>query len=394
MLGSALWRAGARGSNRSMIPNQRHLFELPDDVAYLNCAYLSPLMKAVKNAGSEALARRGRPWEITARDFFTTSESTRALFARIINAHPDDIAIVPAVSYGIATAVRNVPLASGQTVVLLAEQFPSNVYAWREAARVTGAKIVTVPRPAHGDWTRAILQVVDERAAAVALANCHWTDGGLVDLVRIGARCRELGVPLVLDLTQSAGALPFDVAAVQPDFAVAASYKWLLGPYSLAFLYVAPRWQRGEPLEHNWIARQRSEDFAGLVDYQDDFQAGARRFDVGEQSNFQLLPMAEAAMRQILDWGVTAIAETLAQKTASIAQRAGELGLGVASAKQRAGHFVGLRFDGGVPAGLLEKLGTAKVCVSVRGDSVRVTPHLYTTDVDVDRLFNVLASVL
>ncbi len=376
-----------------MIPNQRHRFELLDDVAYLNCAYLSPLMKVVKDAGVNAVARRARPWEIAAGDFFTTSESVRTLFARIINAMPGDIAIVPAVSYGIATAARNVPIARGQSVVLLAEQFPSNVYAWREAVRNAGGQTITVARPADGDWTGATLRAIGEDTAVVALANCHWTDGSLLDLVRVGMRCREVGAALVLDLTQSAGAMPFDVNAVQPDFAVAASYKWLLGPYSLAFLYVAPRWQSGEPLEHNWIAREHSEDFAGLVDYCDDFQPGARRFDMGEHSNFQLLPMAEAALGQILEWGVAEIAATLGQKTASVARRAAELALEVAPADQRAGHFVGLRFEQGVPSSLLERLGAAKVCVSVRGDSVRVTPHLYNTAVDIDRFFSVLASV-
>ncbi|GMQ90056.1 MAG: aminotransferase class V-fold PLP-dependent enzyme [Gammaproteobacteria bacterium] len=376
-----------------MIPNQRHRFELPDDVAYLNCAYLSPLMKVVKDAGVNAVARRARPWEIAARDFFTTSESVRTLFARIVSAMPGDIAIVPAVSYGIATAARNVPIARGQSVVLLAEQFPSNVYAWREAVRNAGGQTITVARPADGDWTGATLRAIGEDTAVVALANCHWTDGSLLELVRVGMRCREVGAALVLDLTQSAGAMPFDVNAVQPDFAVAASYKWLLGPYSLAFLYVAPRWQSGEPLEHNWIAREHSEDFAGLVDYCDDFQPGARRFDMGERSNFQLLPMAEAALGQILEWGVAEIAATLGKKTASIAQRAAELALEVAPADQRAGHFAGLRFEQGVPSSLLERLAAAKVCVSVRGDSVRVTPHLYNTDVDIGRFLSVLASV-
>ncbi len=373
-----------------MIPNQRHLFDLPDDVAYLNCAYLSPLMHPVITAGLQAVKRRAQPWDIAAEDFFTTSESVRSLFARIVDARPDDIAIVPSASYGIATAARNLSIARGQSIVLLAEQFPSNVYAWHEAAKTSGAEIIAVPRPSDGDWTAAVLAAVTERTAVASVPNCHWTDGGLLDLAMIGRHCRRLGVALVLDITQSAGVLPFDANEVQPDFAVAAGYKWLMGPYSLGFLYVAPKRQEGEPLEHNWIARAASEDFAGLVNYEDRFQPGARRFDMGERSNFQLLPMAEAAMRQILDWGVSAIADTLAHMTASIAERAGALGLDSAPEELRAGHFLGLRFPAGVPADLLDRLHAEKVFVSVRGDSMRVTPHVYNTEADIERLFSVL----
>ncbi len=376
-----------------MIPCQRHLFDLPDDVAYLNCAYLSPLMKAVMQAGQQGARLEARPWEITPRDFFATIEIARELFARVVNASANDIAIVPAASYGVAVAARNVPLERGQTIVLLEDQFPSNVYTWRERAKETGADIATVHRPSNGDWTEASASQITEQTAVVALPNCHWTDGGLLDLSVISDRCRQTGAAMVLDITQSAGVMPFDVQQVQPDFLVAAGYKWLLGPYSLGFLYVAPKWQQGEPLEQNWIARQGSENFAGLVNYRDDFQPGARRFDMGERANFQLLPMAVAALRQILDWRIEEIALTLAHKTATIAERAQALGLTSVPTRLRAGHFLGLRFPAGPPTGLLEKLTADKIFVSIRGDSMRVTPHLYNTDADVDRLFNVLHAV-
>jgi selenocysteine lyase/cysteine desulfurase len=377
-----------------MIPSQRHLFDIPADVAYLNCAFMSPLMHAVVAAGERAIQRKARPWEIKPEHFFPDVDEGRRLFAGIIGANAGDIAVVPSASYGIATAARNLPLAPGRTVLLLQDQFPSNVYAWQEAARQAGAAVTTVPRPVDGDWTRAAMALLDERTAITALPHCHWTDGGLLDLRTIGARCREVGSALVADITQSAGALAFDIAAVQPDFVVAATYKWLLGPYSLGFLYVAPRWREGRPLEHNWIARKGSEDFAGLVRYQADFQPGAQRFDMGERSNFHLLPMANEAMRRIHGWGVGEIATTLARTTTAIADRARSLGLTSAPAALRAGHFLGLRFPTSVPDGLLASLASNHVHVSVRGDSMRVTPHLYNTDEDVDRLIHALEIAL
>jgi selenocysteine lyase/cysteine desulfurase len=377
-----------------MIPCQRHLFDLPEEVAYLNCAYMSPLLRRAVEAGQQAMARKARPWTISQSDFFTESERARGLFAQMIGAAADDVAIVPAASYGLTVAAANLPLGEGERILILADQFPSNVYTWRELARRSGGEVVVAPEPGDGDLTRAVLEALDERVRIAALPHCRWTDGALLDLELIAARCRELGAALVLDVTQSLGALPLDVARVQPDFLVCPGYKWLLGPYSLGFLYVAPRHHGGRPLEESWIGRAGSEDFARLVDYQDAYQPGARRFDVGERSNFALLPPAIVGLEQLLAWDVAAIAATLAARTSKIATRAAALGLASAPEGRRAGHFLGLRFPGQVPPDLLARLAAERVHVSVRGASLRVTPHLYNHDGDVERLFAVLRAVL
>ncbi len=374
-----------------MLPNQRHLFDLPEDIAYLNCAYMSPLMHEVQEAGAKGIAAKAKPWLVTPPDFFTLSEATRGAFAQLINASGDDIAIIPSVSYGISLAARNLPLGTGEYIVCLEDQFPSNVYPWRMRASEAGAHLRTVSRAsAHTkqgiDWTPAVLDAIDDRAAIVALPHCHWTDGSLIDLVEVGKKARAHGAALVLDITQSGGALPFDVGQIKPDFVVCAAYKWLLGPYSLGFAYVAPKWQGGRPLEEGWLARAGSEDFARLVDYKDEYQDGARRFDMGERSNFHLMPMAHAALTRILKWGVGEIQQTLAARTGDIAERALELGLSSAPSGLRAGHFLGLRFEETMPDDLPARLAAQNIFVSVRGSSMRVTPHLYNNDNDTERL--------
>ena len=376
-----------------MIPSQRHLFDLPEDVAYLNCAYMAPLMHSVVEAGGRGVRRKARPWEIAAPDFFSEIDHARGLFARIVNARAQDIAIVPAASYGMSVASRNLALGAGRTIVLLGEQFPSNVYPWRAAAARAGAEVLTVDAP-DGDLTAAVLAAIDDRTAIAALPHCRWTDGALLDLEPIGERVREAGGALALDLTQSAGALPIDFQRVQPAYAAAACYKWLMGPYTFGFLYVHPDHQESEPLEYGWATRASSQDFARLVEYRDEFAPGARRFDMGEPANFHLAPMAIAALEQVLAWGVDNIAETLRGRTAVIAERARDMGLRSQPEELRAGHYLGLRFAGGVPPGLLDALVRENVHVSVRGSSMRVTPHLYNTDADVDRLFAVLERVL
>ncbi len=377
-----------------MIPCQRHLFDIPDDVAYFNCAYMSPLPREVVRIGQEAAARKSQPWRIAPPDFFYTPEEARRLFAQLINASPEDIASVPAASYGIATAAANIPVSRGQNLIVLEDQFPSNVYAWREKAAASEAKLITIRRPSNSGWTEPILTAIDSDTAVIALPHCHWTDGSIVDLKAVGERCREVGAKLVLDLTQSIGALPFDVREIQPDFMVAAGYKWMLGPYTLGFLYVAPEHQDGTPLEYNWIARQGSEDFARLVDYRMDFQPGARRFDMGEGAYFGQMPMAVAALTQLLDWGVDNIQTTLRTMTDRIAAEAMDMGLKVSPPELRAGHFLGLRFPDGMPDDLLARLASERVYASIRGDSMRLTPHLYNNETDMARLFDVLGRAL
>ena len=137
-----------------MIPCQRDLFEMPDDIAYLNCAYMGPISRLARAAGEAGLARKTQPWRITARDFFSESEETRALFARLVGADADGVAIIPSASYGVALAAANLPVAAGQRILTLADQFPSNVYAWRDVAARAGATLVTIPRPADYELDR------------------------------------------------------------------------------------------------------------------------------------------------------------------------------------------------------------------------------------------------
>ena len=373
--------------------SKRDLFEIPDDIVYLNCAYMSPQLRPAREVGEKAISRKSRPWEIIPDDFFEDAEEIRALFARLVSGDADGVAIIPSVSYGISVAAANVPVREGEKIVILEDQFPSNVYAWGGLAERSGARLVTLPRPEDLDWTRALLEEIDTDTAVVAVPNCHWTDGSLVDLASVGESVREAGAALVVDAIQSLGAHPFDVSEVRPDFLVAASYKWLLGPYGVGYMYVGEEYREGKPIEHNWINRRGSQDFSGLVDYQDAFQPGARRYDVGERSNFALLPMAAEALRQLIDWGVENVSETIGTLTDLVEERAGALGIVTIPKERRARHMIGLMLGPDAPDDLATRLTTHNVYVSVRGPSVRVSPHLYNTESDVYRLFDVLERV-
>ncbi len=374
-----------------VIENVRHLFEIPQDITYLNCANMAPQLKSITEAGFGAVRKKESPWKLTAQEWFSGAEALRTLAARLLDVETDGVALVPAVSYGIAVAAANLQVSQNQNIVLLDQEFPSNVYAWRELARKTGCRISTVNRLEGASWTEALEDAIDEETAIVATPQCHWTDGSKVDLERIGERSREVGAALVIDASQSLGACPLNLSRVQPDFLVAVGYKWLLGPYGLGYLYVAPKWrEHGIPLEQSWLTRSGSEDFARLVDYKDEYRLGARRFDMGEFPQFVLVPMAMAALHQILDWGVSNIQEAISALTTKIAEYARGEGYSVLPPDERCGHMIGIRYPGGIPGELPTLLRESRVFVSIRGDSIRIAPHLYNDRNDIDRLFEVL----
>ena len=378
----------------SRIEEAKDLFEIPAGVTYLNCANMAPQLRSITDAGIEAVRAKATPWKLSAPEWFSGAEELRSLAAKVLEVESDGIALVPAASYGIATAAANVTLSPGQTIVLLHQEFPSNVYTWRELAKKKGGRIVTVERSSGTTYTEALERAINRDTGIVALPQSHWTDGSRIDLERIGELVRSVGASFVIDASQSLGACSLDISRVQPDFLVAVGYKWLLGPYGLGYLYVAPKWRdSGTPLEQSWLTRAGSEDFARLVEYLDEYRQSARRFDAGEFPQFVLVPMAIAALRQILAWKVVRIGQALSFLTERVAGLAVENGYSVLPRSERCGHMIGIRHAGGIPAKLTTSLKEANVFVSIRGDSIRVAPHLYNDLSDVERLFEVLRAV-
>ena len=372
---------------------RRDLFSLPEGVHYLNCAYMSPLMRSVEEAGVEGVRRKRFPGDIAAADFFAGADRVRARFARLVGGDdPARVAILPSVSYGIAVAARNTPVERGQNVVVTEGQFPSSVLAWRRVTAESGAELRVVPAPAEPAgrsvaWNERILAAIDADTAAVVLPPLHWTDGTLFDLEAAGERARAAGAAFVVDGTQSVGALPFDVGRVRPDALVCATYKWLLGPYSLALGWFGPRYDGGAPLEEAWLARSGSDDFRALVDPSDAYRDAAARYDVGGRSNFVLLPMAEAGLDQLLAWDEDAVARHCRDITDGLFDALLDAGYGADSGAGRAPHLFGLRVPPGTDTeSVRRELERRRVLVSIRGSAVRVSPHVYNDRSDIDAL--------
>ena len=378
------------------IGSQRGLFDVPVGVAYFNTAYNSPQLNAARERLIAAAGAKSHPWERTPDDFFADAERVRRLCAEVLGGDADGYAIISAASYGVSTAARAIEptLNAGDRIVLLDEEFPSNVLPWRRVAAETGARVITVAAPEDDDWTSATLREIERGARVVAAFHCHWTNGTLLDLERIGAACRAAGATLVLDATQSLGAMKLDLEAVQPDFVVAAGYKWLLCPYGFGVMYVAPSWRNARPLEEHWLGREGASNFASLVQYSDTYRPGARRFDVGETCATTILPGAIAALEQLRAWGVDTITATLAETNRRIADCLTALGLRLPSAEFRSPHLLGARVPQGATSALLGVLRSRGVYVSQRGASLRFSPHLHVTEADIDQLSDALERAL
>jgi selenocysteine lyase/cysteine desulfurase len=372
------------------IGSQRGLFDVPSEVAYFNTANMSPMLRTVREAGIAAIERRAEPWRIASVDWFTDVERLRDAYARIVGVESDGIALIPATSYGLAVAARNIEATDGDQVVVLADEYPSNHYTWRRFCQRTGAELHVAKREGEATWADAVVALLGDRTRVVAVPHVHWTDGSLVDLDSVVAAARRFGATVVIDASQSLGALPLDVSRLRPDFVVSVGYKWLLGPLGVGCLYVDERYRDGEPIEENWINRAGAEDFAALVDYKEKYRAGARRFDVGARTNFGLVPMAIAAAEQLLAWRIAATAASLRTVTDQIAEHATGLGYSIAPRDQRGPHMLGVGLSRDAASAIADDLGERRVIASVRGSSLRIAPHLHTTHEDIERLAQAL----
>jgi selenocysteine lyase/cysteine desulfurase len=385
-----------------MLSSQRALFDIPAEVCYLNAASYSPLPLATLEAGRGAVARKGRPWLID--DAFAQQQyaRTRMAAAALIGAEPEDVALISSVGYGVSTAAKILDgqgaLPAGARVLVLKDDHSSAVLEWVTRAS-SGRFTVETARPApDGDWTAAILGAIERPGAApIALASIssvHWSDGGAIDLARVAPALHTRGAALLIDATHSVGVLEVDVRALDPDFVVFPTYKWLLGPYGRAFLYVAKRHQGGVPLEQTSSGRRavRAEQQVYFTDT--NYVADARRFDMGERDFFISMEMAAIGMELVARWGRGAIVERLAMLTARLAEVLRGTGVDIPHERMRAPHILSLSFRDGMPSDLIGRLAAENVHVAPRLGRLRISPHVYNDEADVDRFVKVFHRLL
>ena len=374
---------------------QKTKFILSKKVTYLNCAYMSPMLKKVEKAGVKGIKQKRKPYHITPIDFFKTSDLVKKRFSSIIDCkNHNRIAIIPSASYGLANAVNNISIKEKDEIILLDEQFPSNVYPWLNLKERSKAKLVFIKRPdtligSGKKWNEEILAAITNKTKVVSIGNIHWACGTLFDLIAIRKKTAEVGALLIIDGTQSIGALPLSIEKIQPDALICAGYKWLMGPYSIGVAYYGNYFDKGIPIEDNWINRMGSENFSGLINYSDKYGELASRYNVGEQSNFILLPMLLAGLNQIESWGVKNIQDYCKNLISEEIKKVNQKKYWIEKENYRANHLFGIKqLDNKI--NLIEKLKSKKISVSIRGDKIRVSPHVYNDKREIKKLFECL----
>ena len=378
-----------------MLASQRALFEMPRDICYLNSASYSPLPLRTQDAGRAAVGRKGTPWTLNTDFANGQHERARTAAARLIHADPADIALIPSISYGVATAAKVLTIDRGTRVIVLEDDHSSPVLEWQTRATAQGFAVETVRRPGDGDWTSAILAAIEEPGAPpvslASISSVHWSDGGLIDIQKIGAALRQRGASFLIDATHGAGVLTMDVRRLDPDFVLFPTYKWLLGPYGRAFLYIAKRHQGGIPLEQTAFGRRdvRAENEVYFADVS--YVSDAGRFDMGERDHFISMEMASIGMEMMAEWGATAIAQRLLMLTERIAEGVRGTGVGVPARHLRAPHILSLSFKDGMPTGLIEGLASERIYVAARLGRMRISPHVYNDEADADCFVTALA---
>jgi selenocysteine lyase/cysteine desulfurase len=380
-----------------MLSSQRALFDIPPDVCFLNAAAWSPLPLAVQEAGRIGVARKGQPWKLDADFMSKQYERARSAAAALIGADPADIALIPSVGYGVSTAGKVMDLPRGSRVLVLQDDHTSPVLEWMSRAEDGGFTVEQVNQPSDGDWTSAVLEAMTRKDAAplslVSISSVHWSDGGAIDLPRIAEAARQAGAAFLVDATHDAGVRRIDVKTLDPDFLIFPTYKWVLGPYGRAFMYVAKRRQDGVPLEQTAPARKGVAAEQKVYFRDLSYADGARRYDMGERDHFITLEMAAVGMEMMAGWGNDAIVARLGMLTDRLADGLANTGVRVLDRKLRAPHLLCLQFPKGMADDLPQKLAAENVYAAPRLGRLRISPHVYNDEQDVDRFVEVFRKV-
>ncbi|GAA4237285.1 aminotransferase class V-fold PLP-dependent enzyme [Postechiella marina] len=381
--------------------NLKHLFDLPNHITYLNTATMSPLLKSTNLAGKKAIDKKSVPFTITSNDFFSPLNLLKKQFAKLINTNePERIAAIPSASYGIATVANNIVLNAGDEILIVEDQFPSNFYAWQRLVEKYNAKIITIAKPKGKknrgkNWNIDILNSITEKTAVIAIGHIHWADGTLFNLKAISKKAKTKNALLIVDATQSLGALPFSIKNIQPDAVICAGYKWLFGAYAYGLAYYGPYFDDGIPIEENWSNRVNSDNFADLTNYQSEYKIQAARYNSGENANFIAVAMLQDSISNILEWTPEYIQLYCQEISQHIIKPLTKLGCQIEDSEYRANHLFGIELPNNIDLTTLKaQLEKHRIFVSIRGNYIRVSCHLFNTKEDFTILLQCLTSIL
>jgi cysteine desulfurase / selenocysteine lyase len=361
---------------------------------FLNHASTGPLPKRAVDALNEVTELRAQPWRFPAELQFGTLAKARAGCARLINADPSEIALMVNTSYGLNLAARALPFQAGDVVITSDREYPSNIYPWMELEAARGVTLVRVPCDGVLPDEEAILAALDQpRVRAVVLSWVSFATGYRIDVARIGRACRERGIWFILDAIQGIGAARLDVRAIDVDVVACGGQKWLLAPWGTGFVWLRPDLVRElRPVDVSWMSTRNSDDFSRLIDYDFTYREDARKFEVITLP-YQDFVGLNSSLDMFLEVGLDAVYAHVHRLTSRIIEWSfGMPGVRLVTppdAARRAGIVAVAPSD---PVAASDRLTAAGVTHSLREGAIRLSPHFYNTDDEIDRALALLSS--
>lgn len=378
---------------------QKYLFNIKENVHYLNCAYKAPLLKSSEEACIKALIKERNPADITTDDFFNDTEEVRGYFAEIINSSPNNIAIVPSTSYGFSSVLNNIEGKKNGNAITIQNEFPSGFFSIKRWCNKNSNELLII-KPDEGqkligeNWNNNLLNQITKQTSIVLISSVHWMNGIRFDLEKIGQKCKDVGAKFIVDGTQSVGAVKMDVDKYNISALVCASYKWLFGPYSVALAYISDDFKQGIPLEESWMNRLNSKNFSELTDYEENYQPHIGKYNVGETSNFILMPLLKESLKQIIKWKPTEIKTYCKILTQPLISYLVSLGIVFEKEKYFSNHLFALQLPTHIDIDLLkDSLKKNNIYTSIRGNYLRVSVNVFNDKKDIMKLIKVIKDI-
>lgn len=368
---------------RSLIPLTAHYI-------HMNHAGVSPMTERSRAAIEQVVdGALNRPYPPGAA--FEDADRVRELAARLINGSPEGIALTRSTAHGMSLVAQGLDWKRGDNVVGAEWEYPANVYPWMALAG-DGVEFRQTKLVGGRVLPDAVFSMVDERTRVVALSHVEFWNGFRVDIEAIGTECRRRGIVFAVDVMQSVGALRVDVGRMPIDFCAAGAGKWLLGPPGIGFCYFTPElMKRVQPRVVGAVSVDEHDQY---FDPRLEFAATARRY---EESVVSMLDTAAfgSALDLLLEIGTDVIEQrvlALAARLADgLAARGYELVEPWPRTQAESSGIVSFRKPGATHQEVLRDLTAARVIARTHRDFVRLSPHFYNTEDEVDRVLEVLA---
>ena len=367
------------------IEKVRENFPIVKNKIFMNHAAHSPLPKPVFESMLEYLKEASEQWVAE-----TDLEMAKKLFAKLINAKPEEIAFVPNTSTGLNIVANMLDYSEGSNVVTTDLEFPSVVYPWLR--KKLGVKVKYVNnvdgKILHEDFENA----VDDDTAAIVVSHVEYANGFRNDLSFLSKLAHEHNAYLVVDAIQSAGAIKIDVKRDDVDFLITACYKWLLGPSGIGFLYVKEELiEKFEPPMVGWASVEpqvfETVDFWDIWNLR--LSKTASRFEVGGPNVIGCIGAA-AALKLILGYGIEKIENRILDLTDYLIDRVREAGWKLQTPEEKSYRSGIVNFLIDKPMERVEQLAKKGIIVSARANGIRVSPHFYNTEEEIDQLVSEL----